>query len=164
MAYTNRDVANAWANQTREDSHSGNGNMSHSGARLYSYSTPIGHLVKDTLGRTVALLTTETYSVTTEGKHKGAAWRAVDYGRGVPTFSVPFLLLDGSLTGRSRANALAGRGGYSVDEQHAANVQHYDARIEAERARIARARVWKATDSLDRLIAERAAYKSAFSL
>lgn len=157
---TNHKVAQDWARQSKADGHTSNGNLSFSGRTLYSYSTPIAQLVQAPGGE-VALLTTESYSITTEGKHKNAA-RAALRSIGYKPFTVPFLLLDGSLTGRSQANAIARRNNSSATEQHKANLDSYAARIEAEQARLARARVYKSTDHLDRLIAERDAYARTF--
>lgn len=158
MTYTtsNLGVARDWANERHDEAKSSNGNFSHTGEKLWSYNTPIA-----TLRGGVALLTTESYSVTTEGKHKNAARRALR-DAGIPCFTVPFLLLDGSTYGRSHAGRVAQ--GYSVPQQHDANLADYDARIAAERERMERARTYKSADRLTMLIDERDAYRAAFLL
>lgn len=62
----NSDVAHYWANQNRA---SANGsNFSFDGATIYSYSTPIGHIVENN-GQRLYLHNTKRYSVTTS-KHQ----------------------------------------------------------------------------------------------
>jgi hypothetical protein len=159
--YDNLGTARAWLNASPdEEGQSSNGNMSFAGPVLYSYSTPIAHHLAN-----VVLLTSETYSVTTEGKHKNAAWHACR-SKGVTMFRVPFLLLDGNYPGRSTANAIARRNGSSPADQHMANLADYDARIKDAEERAARARVHKATGQMmvDYLKQERAAYAYTFGL
>lgn len=93
MAYDNRMCAHVWAQQSKASGRSGNGNMSFEGRTLYSYRTPIGRFVDTVDGRRAVLVTSNTYSVTTSGKHMPALWRAIDYGRGdfSPCFTVPHL-------------------------------------------------------------------------
>lgn len=160
MTYTtnNLGVARDWANARHDEAKSSNGNFSHTGEKLWSYNTPIA-----TLRGGVALLTSESYSVTTEGKHKHAARKALNYGRGaIQLFTVPFLLLDGSTYGRSNAGRIAQ--GKSVEQQHQGNLGHYAALIEAEEVRLSRAKVYTSRDHIERIAKERDAYKVAFQL
>lgn len=117
MAYDNGMCAHVWAQQNKERGKTGNGNMSFEGPILYSYSTPIGRFVETVDGRRAVLVTANSYSITTSGKHMPALWRAIDYGRGqfAPCFTVP------RLSGRS------GLGYTHFDltaEDHAANLAH----------------------------------------
>ena len=93
MAYDNRMCAHVWAQQSKASGKSGNGNLSFEGQTLYSYRTPIGRFVATVDGRRAVLVTSNTYSVTTSGKHMPALWCAIDYGRGAfsPCFTVPHL-------------------------------------------------------------------------
>ena len=86
--FDNHGVALNWA---RERSHafSHNGNFWHSGNVINSYRTPIARLV-NLNGFKFALVTNESYSVTTEGKHKGAI-RAALHGLGIEYVCVPIL-------------------------------------------------------------------------
>lgn len=157
---SNIGVARLWAFEGKPEGKSSNGNMSFSGPTAYSYSTPIASHVQAPGGR-VSLVTSETYSVTTSGKHMPAIRRALREFGTLP-FTVPFLLLEGSLTGRSHANALAR--GRSDAEQHQGNLDHYDACIREEEQRLARARTYKSRDRLDSLLAERDRYWHTFNL
>lgn len=96
MAYDNGMCAHVWAQQSKASGKSGNGNMSFEGRALYSYRTPIGCFVDTVDGRRAVLVTSNTYSVTTSGKHMPALWRAIDHGRGAfsPCFTVPHLCRD----------------------------------------------------------------------
>lgn len=77
----NSDVAHYWANQNRA---SANGsNFSFDGATIYSYSTPIGHIVENN-GRRLYLHNTKRYSVTTS-KHQTYAISAT-YANGIRVF------------------------------------------------------------------------------
>jgi hypothetical protein len=91
--FPNAMVAHVWAQQKQDEGRSGNGNFSFSGPTIYSYGTPIANIVTGTRKRKGALLTSQSYSVTTEGKHKNATWRAW-HGNG-PSFTVPFLGVTG---------------------------------------------------------------------
>lgn len=154
---SNRGVAREWLKHA--DAKSGNGNMSTHDGVLYSYSTPIANLVQPEGGE-VALISTETYSVTTEGKHKNAAFHAC-HAHCYKPFRVPYLLLaQGVYAGRSRANSRA----RTIDEQHIGNLEHYAEQITQERARLARARVYTQRDTLNRLEAEAFSYASVFGL
>lgn len=149
---TNYGVARAWASGKQTEDRSGNGNLSHNGCgTLYSYSTPIGRIVKGAAGQDIYLITSKDYSVTTRGKHIGPAHRATNY----TAFSVPFI---GLPYGWNRIDS------EDMAQVHAGNLADFAERIEAEEKRIARARVHKSDTSLRRLIRDRDAYKTAFGL
>lgn len=80
-------VAHLWAHQAQDSARNSSRNVSFSGDTIYSYSTPIGRIVKDKRGQPVALFTVHSYSMTTSGKHK---WPMIRATLGVmPGFSVP---------------------------------------------------------------------------
>ena len=82
-------VAHAWAHQTQETARYRD-NWRADGRKLYSYSTVVGLRVRrpdrdaNHVGEPVALLTGETYSVTTT-RHMGSAWAAT---RGMERYAV----------------------------------------------------------------------------
>lgn len=84
--FANDQVAHVWAQRTQDAGRSHNGNYSFQGASLYSYSTCIARFVETIAGRTVALVTSRSYSQTTSGKHMPPIWRAIT---GTPYFRVP---------------------------------------------------------------------------
>jgi hypothetical protein len=141
---TNAGVARSWARNDGQEAKSGNGNFWHNGAgTLYSYRTPIGRIVPGGLtSGWVYLITSERYSVTTQGKHIGPAHRATGY----KAFSVPDLGL--------------GTGGVN----HGANLAHYAGLIEAEEQRLKRARTHTSRDHIASIQTERARYCAAFGL
>lgn len=118
--FSNHMVAHVWAQQTQSEGKSSNGNFSFRDDTLYSYSTPIARFVFDNHGNRQTLITSNSYSVTTNGKHKNAAGRAVHY----EYFSVPTIR----------------RGGRGQELDHAANLAHLlteyaDAKARAMRQR-----------------------------
>jgi hypothetical protein len=59
-------VFHLWAHQSQSNANNGhNGNVSFDGPTLYSYSTPIANIVKDRRGKSVVLIYSGSYSVTT---------------------------------------------------------------------------------------------------
>lgn len=85
--FDNRMCAHVWAQQRQTHGHSAS--MRFEGRTLYSYQTPIARLVDSRQSSApVALLTSNTYSVTTSGKHMPAAGAAVSH---LSTFTVPHL-------------------------------------------------------------------------
>lgn len=81
-------VAHAWAHQTQPNARYRD-NWRAEGRKLYSYSTVVGLRVRrpdngSRIGEPVALLTGETYSVTTS-RHMGSAWAAT---RGMERYAV----------------------------------------------------------------------------
>lgn len=146
---TNHEVARKWL--SGKEAKSSNGNLSCVSHTLYSYNTPIAH-VRDG----AVLLTCESFSVTTEGKHKNAAKKAACYSY----FEVPYLLLDpGSYGGRGRSYANA-----SLYDQHAANVQYLYSKVVEEEARLKRARKYTDTRHLERLKVQLSNYKQHFRI
>lgn len=133
MAYDNGMCANVWAQQDKASGKTGNGNMSFEGATLYSYRTPIGRFVDTVDGRRAVLVTSNSYSITTSGKHMPALRRAIDYGRGnfAPCFTVPYLC-GGSGLGYTHFDLTA--------EEHAANLAHLIGRYDDIVAKASRAR------------------------
>jgi len=122
--FANDMVAHVWAQMTQNEGRSHNGNFSFEGNTLYSYSTPIAQIHRTPSGP-VVLLTEQSYSVTTNGKHKNQVWRATDYGRTLPIFVVPFI---GAWGGQAPRHDHA----MPDEERHAANLaylvaQHVDA-------------------------------------
>lgn len=140
----NDQVIHVWAAQSQDEARTGNGNLSFFGSVLASYRTPIANIVPGADGQPVALVTTETFSVTTSGKHM-PGHRALSHMR---RFDVPFLLLPpGTNYGRNRAERAsqnATRRDWQNDESgeafearklaadHAANISHMLASYRAE--------------------------------
>lgn len=67
--FNNKMVRHVWAQRNQEEGRNGNGSLSFIGDTLYSYQTPIANFVENHEGRLACLITTNTYSVTTSGKH-----------------------------------------------------------------------------------------------
>jgi hypothetical protein len=63
----NKEVIHVWAQQSQEAGYSGS--LSFRDTTLYSYATPIANFVANEAGELACLITTETYNVTTSGKH-----------------------------------------------------------------------------------------------
>jgi hypothetical protein len=154
QVHDNGMVAHIWANQSQECARSHNGNFWFEGRAIYSYRTPIANLVDGATGL-VALVTCETFSVTTSGKHMPAIHRATDYGRSVPTHTVPSIGASGG-----RLSGLSG----VVD--HDANMAHLIAIYEKAKARVRRARdLWGSVASYLEHDAKAAfAYSESFGL
>ncbi len=148
--FNNYQLAHVWAQQNQEEGRSHNGNFHFSGDTLYSYSTPIARIVKG-----VALVTCESYSVTTRGKHIGPALSAVAHR---PCFRVPFL---GATGGRAFSHPDA----KNMREVHKGNLAHYAKRYEEERARLMRCRDLQAPGTpLGGIASTRDEYIRAFKL
>jgi cell fate (sporulation/competence/biofilm development) regulator YlbF (YheA/YmcA/DUF963 family) len=111
--FANRQVAHVWAQQNQPEGRSHNGNFWFEGATLYSYSTPIARFVEAPNGKRVCLITSESFSPTTAGKHIAPAWRAVDH----KAFGVPFLSFGDIYSGR-------GPRAPSEEEAHKLNLAH----------------------------------------
>jgi hypothetical protein len=165
----NRQVAHIWAHQAQDEARSHNGNYWFTGRVLYSYSTPIAHLIPAISGELIALVTSRDYSVTTRGKHIGPAHSALGYGRVRTTFSVPFI---GAFGGQNRGdrNAFASDGTPNVEalaEIHAANLAHYFAEYTVEVERLPRKRDYdrsRALEALNRIANPACDYAEAFGL
>lgn len=78
--YDNGMVAHVWANQSQDSARSHNGNFYFEGRAIYSYGSHYvaGYIAPGPL----YLVNSDHSSCTTNGKHKPAIWRALDYGRG----------------------------------------------------------------------------------
>lgn len=98
---TNAFVRNAWGAQSQASARTPNGNLWFEGRTLYSYRTPIAKFHDG-----VALVTTQTYSVTTSGKHMPRGWEI----KGA-YFYVPNI----------------GANGEATHAMHAENLAHYEA-------------------------------------
>jgi hypothetical protein len=154
---SNHMVAHIWAQQNQSEARSHNGNFWFRDSTIYSYRTPVARLVESKSGR-VALVTSETFSVTTSGKHMGPINRALDYGRFVPMFSVPFI-----------ASREYGGGYFNGKEwraEHEANLRHIENCYYEARQRLLKSRdrqEW-ALDSLRQSYATRVQFALAFEL
>jgi hypothetical protein len=99
------EVAHVWASRSQDYGRNPSGNIYFEGATIFSYGShyPLGHIF-DPSGRTVALINSRQYSVTTSG-HQNCAASAV---RHLTTFHVPQVRpdrTDGRLTDdQQRAN------------------------------------------------------------
>ena len=128
QVFDNGMVAHVWAQQTQSEGRSNNGNFWFEGDTIFSYRTPVARIVQGALRR-VALITNETYSITTSSKHMPAIHRAVDYGRGdILAFGVPSI------------GAAGGRLSGSNVVDHVANLNHFTDAYTAEKARLKRVR------------------------
>lgn len=76
MGMTNAQAATKWA-KTQGVGKSSNGNLNFSGHIIRSYATPIAAIITNPAGKSVALVTSEIYSVTTSGKHMPAVHKAL---------------------------------------------------------------------------------------
>lgn len=92
MANSHDIVARNWARQTGKATRGFN--VFYDGPTIYSYGRhyAIARLVYVN-GKRVALVNSRGYSVST-AKHTGHVWRALDYGRALQCFSVPFVTSD----------------------------------------------------------------------
>lgn len=93
MGMTNAQAADKWAN-TQGVGKSSNGNLNYSGHVVRSYRTPIAAIITNPAGQSVALVTSEVYSVTTSGKHMPAVRRALR-DAGIPQYMAPESVLSG---------------------------------------------------------------------
>ena len=84
----NHMVEHVWAQRKQPHGRSQNGNYSFDGGTLISYSTPIAKFWRGTRGRDFVLITSETFSVTTSGKHMPSSYNIPNVA-GV--FHVPFI-------------------------------------------------------------------------
>ena len=100
--FSNGMLAHVWAQQEQSHGRSGNGNFRFDGSTLYSYREPIARFTISADGRSVVLITSETFSVTTSA-HTSRAGNAV---HGQTVFRVPDTGYD------------------SVEPDHATNLRH----------------------------------------
>lgn len=160
--FNNQQCAHVWAQQTQP--HGRSGSMHFDGDTLYSYQTPIakfyrvkpdGHTSFD--ARPVVLITSETYSKTTSGKHMPAVSRALSGN--VRTFHVPHVLAgDVRLSG---ADVGMSKGGTHLQNLDAI-VARYVSTRESELRRI---KVYgSAYDRLEPIQRDARAYAQVFGL
>ena len=91
MGMTNAEAATKWA-KTQDVGKSSNGNLNYCGHVIRSYSTPIAAIITNPAGQSVALVTSEVYSVTTSGKHMPAV-RSALRGANIPQYMAPEAVL-----------------------------------------------------------------------
>lgn len=119
QVFSNDMVAHVWAQQRQPSGRSHNGNFYFEGRTLYSYGThyPVG--IFAAVGGPVFLNSSKS-SVTTEGKHKGPARRAV---RHLERLYLPELDEVADVIGRAGRNG--GRLPADAPEHHKRNVESY---------------------------------------
>lgn len=101
MGMTNEQTAIKWT-KTQGVGKSSNGNLNYSGHVIRSYSTPIASIITNPAGQSIALVTSETYSVTTSGKHMPAV-RSALRDAGIPQYIAPeAVLVDAARVGNSQ--------------------------------------------------------------
>lgn len=133
-------VAHLWGNQSQSEAWNAQRNFTFRDDLLFSYSTPIGRIVKSRrTGESVALLSSRSYSNTT-AKQQGHARRAVSH---LPHFNVPFL-------GVSLGRHNEARGNF-----HEGNLLSFVDDYRAGAARLARMRSRPWGDLRERLESER---------
>lgn len=155
--FDNHMVAHVWAQRTQETGRSHNGNFWFEGETIYSYRTPIARFIT-TKSATVALVTSETFSVTTSGKHMGPIRRALRDD--MPTFYVPFIASRPNGCGYFRGKE------YSAQEAAEANLKHIENRYYENRQRLLRSRdrqTW-ALDGLRASYSERVQFALLFEI
>lgn len=91
MGMTNEQAAIKWT-KTQGEGKSSNGNLNYCGHVIRSYQTPIAAIITNPAGQSVALVTSETYSVTTSGKHMPAV-RSALRGANIPQYMAPEAVL-----------------------------------------------------------------------
>lgn len=124
--FDNDMVAHVWAQQRQPEGRSHNGNFYFNGRTLYSYGShyPVGIFAG--VGGPVFLNSSRS-SITTEGKHKGPARRAVSH---LESFYLPSLDDVADAIGRAAQNG--GRLPVNAPEHHKRNVESYLAKHWAE--------------------------------
>ncbi len=157
--FENSMVAHIWANQSQSEARSANGNFSFRDTTLYSWRTPIGRIVSGADGSRVALISSNGYSMTTQGKHIGPARRAVQYA----AFYVPFVGAEGGQAPRAGWNEGSPEYMASV---HGANLAHFAAVYAKEVSRMSRAReLYRSVEDNLRDVSDMASkYAEAFGL
>lgn len=128
--FDNRQLAHVWAQQTQPTGRSQS--MHFDGPTIYSYKTPIAKFYDVPAGTNrVCLITSESYSVTTSGKHMPAVRRAL--AGDVRTFSVPHVIV----AAWERGDKTIGR---STSGTHQMNLDALLAQYDAIAPRLERAR------------------------
>lgn len=131
--FSNDMVAHIWANQTQNEGRNANGSSWFRGDTLYSYQTPIARIVESPeTGDDVVLITSRSYSKTTNGKHVPRARLAV-FRRNNPVsvFTVPDV---GEWSGYPHAGADKG----AWRRTHDINVEYLQGQYEKEKLRQSR--------------------------
>ncbi len=157
--FNNDMCAHVWAQQSQSEGRTANKSrtankpcgpsMHFEGPVLYSYQTPIAAFVSNADGgQRVALVTCESYSVTTRGKHIGPAHRALRNTARV--FVVPDLGVSGGRT-RTAYNRYAEN---PYDGMHAANVAHLIARFDNAAAAELKRNRWYDSDNAAEMLTE----------
>ena len=101
MGMTNVQTAFKWV-RTEDRGRSSTGNLNYCGHVLRSYQTPIAAIIANPAGRSVALVTSDVYSVTTSGKHMPAV-RSALRGANIPQYMAPeAVLVDAARVGNSQ--------------------------------------------------------------
>lgn len=75
--FDSRQVAHLWANEAQDRARNSTDSFSFRGAYLYSYSTIIARIVRNEQGERAYLVSTHSYSATTNGKHYSARRGAI---------------------------------------------------------------------------------------
>lgn len=160
--FTSDMCAHIWAQRTQDYGCNSGRSMSFRGSVAYSYRTPVANIVEDAHGGSVVLFTSNTYSLTTSGKHMPAYRRAAGHRS---AFVVPFVLASDMPGDRER--------------EHKANATYLHAQYNRERDALMRcpADSWRLEDydsghprasrpheQLYALYAERRRYAAAFGL
>lgn len=91
MGMTNEQTAIKWT-KTQGEGKSSNGNLNYRGHIIRSYRTPIAAIITNPAGQSVALVTSDVYSVTTSGKHMPAV-RSALRGVNIPQYMAPEAVL-----------------------------------------------------------------------
>jgi hypothetical protein len=96
MSGTNHQIAHEWMNSGLDGrGKTSNGNLSYRDNCLFSYDTIIAQKVTNDRQERAVLVTTQTYSTTTSGKHMPACWSAINGGN-IQAFNVPLATHRGS--------------------------------------------------------------------
>lgn len=92
--YPTAQVAHIWANLNSRDidyARNASDSVSFENRRFYSYLTPVAHIMRSPLGVEVALVSSVTYSMTTNSKHLNAVRRALRESESLVSFTVPYI-------------------------------------------------------------------------
>lgn len=131
--FSNAQCAHVWAQQNQ--SHGRGSSVSFEGSVFRSYQTPIARLVRDSLGRSVALITSEKYSTTT-AKHMHHAHSALR-GDVAQVFTVPDLFPDGTDSAGFVSRGWS-RFPSHANPDHSGNLAHYLKAYSDEKAQLMR--------------------------
>ena len=124
--FTTSQCAHVWAQQHQYTGRNAKNSVHFIGRTFYSYSTPIAAFVPVKGRGNVVLVTSERFSVTANGKHVAAVWRALRAEQ--KTFTVPRVDMEGGIRRGDHAKNLA----YLLDCYHAARKRALRARDDYE--------------------------------